>query len=100
MPTGFGGLAPVRRRVVVHGRVQGVWFRGSTEAEARTAGVCGWVRNRADGSVEAVFEGPAEAVDALIAFCRRGPRHARVKGVEIYEEAVEGLRGFRVLRGG
>lgn len=86
----------VRRRVIVSGRVQGVWFRGSTEAEARAAGVCGWVRNLADGRVEAVFEGPAPAVDALVAFCRRGPRHARVEGVEVFEEAPEGLAGFRV----
>jgi len=86
--------------VVVHGRVQGVWFRGSTETEARAAGVCGWVRNRADGSVEAVFEGPVAAVERLVAFCRRGPRHARVEGVEVHEEAAEGLRGFRVLPGG
>lgn len=89
----------VRRRVIVHGRVQGVWFRGSTEDEARAAGVCGWVRNLSDGRVEAVFEGPAEAVDALVAFCRRGPRHARVERVELFEEAPEGLRGFRAQRG-
>jgi len=82
--------------VIVSGRVQGVWFRGSTEAEARVAGVCGWVRNLADGRVEAVFEGPAPAVDALVAFCRRGPRHARVEGIEVFEEAPEGLAGFRV----
>ena len=86
----------VRRRVIVSGRVQGVWFRGSTEAEARAAGVCGWVRNLADGRVEAVFEGPAAAVDALVAFCRRGPRHARVEGIELFEEAPEGLAGFQV----
>ena len=86
----------VRRRVIVRGRVQGVWFRGSTEAAANAAGVCGWVRNRPDGSVEAAFEGPAAAVDALVAFCRRGPRHARVEGVEVFEEEPEGLRGFRV----
>jgi len=88
----------VRRRVIVEGRVQGVWFRGATEAEARTAGVCGWVRNCPDGSVEAAFEGCAAAVEALVAFCRRGPRHARVDRVEVFDEAPEGLRGFRVLR--
>jgi acylphosphatase len=86
----------VRRRVVVRGRVQGVWFRGSTEAEARAAGVAGWVRNRPDGSVEAVFEGPPEAVARLVAFCRRGPRAARVDAVEELEEAPEGLPDFRV----
>jgi acylphosphatase len=91
--------APVRRRVIVRGRVQGVWFRGSTEAQAQAAGVCGWVRNRPDGSVEAAFEGAADCVEALVAFCRRGPRHARVVSVELFDEAPEGLRGFRVLPG-
>jgi acylphosphatase len=86
----------VRRRVVVHGRVQGVWFRGSTEAEARAAGLAGWVRNRPDGTVEAVFEGTPEAVAALLAFCRRGPRSARVDRVDEFEEPPEGLAGFRV----
>jgi acylphosphatase len=88
----------IRRRVVVHGRVQGVWFRGSTEAEARAAGVAGWVRNRPDGTVEAVFEGPSEAVARLLAFCRHGPRGARVDRVEELEEAPEGLAGFSVRR--
>jgi acylphosphatase len=86
----------VRRRVIVHGRVQGVWFRGATEAEARAAGVAGWVRNRADGSVEAVFEGPAERVARLVDFCGRGPRAARVDRVETFEEAPEGLVAFEV----
>ncbi|HVH04718.1 MAG TPA: acylphosphatase [Myxococcota bacterium] len=89
----------IRRRVVVHGRVQGVWFRGSTEAEARAAGVGGWVRNRADGTVEAVFEGAPEAVERLLAFCRRGPRGARVDRLDVAEEAPEGLVGFAVRRG-
>ena len=88
----------VRQRVIVHGRVQGVFFRGATEAEALAAGLAGFVRNRADGSVEAVFEGAPEAVAALVEFCRRGPRHARVSRIETYEEAPEGLQGFRVLR--
>jgi acylphosphatase len=88
---------PLRRRVIVHGRVQGVCFRGATEAEAAALGVAGWVRNRGDGSVEAVFEGDPEAVAGLVAFCRRGPRHARVARIEVLEEEPEGLRGFRVL---
>jgi acylphosphatase len=88
---------PVRRRVIVHGRVQGVYFRGTTEAEAAARGVAGWVRNRADGSVEAVFEGDPESVEALVAFCGRGPRHARVARIEVLEEAPEGLRAFRTL---
>jgi acylphosphatase len=87
-----------RRRVIVHGRVQGVCFRAATEAEARAAGVAGFVRNRADGSVEAVFEGDPEAVAALVEFCRRGPRHAHVSQIEALEEPPEGLQGFRVLR--
>jgi acylphosphatase len=93
-------MAPecVRRRVIVQGRVQGVFFRGETQDRAAAAGVAGWVRNRADGSVEAVFEGRPEAVAALVEFCRGGPRHARVTGLETFEEAPEGLRGFRVLR--
>ncbi len=90
----------VRRRVIVHGRVQGVCFRGATEAEARAAGVAGFVRNRADGSVEAVFEGDPGAVAALVEFCRRGPRHARVVQIETFDEPPEDLRGFRVLRSG
>lgn len=85
-----------RRRVVVHGRVQGVFFRGSTQERAREVGVAGWVRNRPDGTVEAVFEGTPKAVDALVAFCREGPRWAKVDTVDISEEPPEGLRGFRV----
>jgi acylphosphatase len=88
----------VRRRVIVHGRVQGVWFRGATQAEARAAGVAGWVRNRPDGSVEAVFEGPAERVALLVGFCGRGPRTARVDRIETFEEAPEGLEAFEVVR--
>jgi acylphosphatase len=85
-----------RRRVVVHGRVQGVFFRGSTQDEARRAGADGWVRNRSDGSVEAVFEGKTDAVEGLVRFCRVGPRWADVERIEVFEEAPEGLRGFHV----
>lgn len=88
----------VRRRVVVHGRVQGVYFRGATQAEARAAGLAGFVRNRPDGTVEAVFEGPAERVAELVAFCERGPPAARVERTEVFEEAPERLAGFEVLR--
>ncbi len=73
----------MRRRVVVRGRVQGVGFRASCAARAREAGVAGWAANRSDGSVEAVLVGPAAAVDAVIAWCRQGPRFARVTGVEV-----------------
>jgi acylphosphatase len=84
----------VRRRVVVTGRVQGVAFRAATRAKAEACGVAGWVRNRADGSVEAAFEGDAEAVSLLVAFCRTGPRLARVERIELFEETPEGLVGF------
>jgi acylphosphatase len=90
------GSDSIRRRVVVHGRVQGVTFRGATRQRARALGLAGWVRNRADGTVEAVFEGPPEAVEAALDFCREGPRWARVEGVDVLEEAPEGLADFDV----
>lgn len=86
----------VRRRAVVRGRVQGVFFRDTTRREALSAGVSGWVSNRADGTVEAVLEGPPDAVEGIIAFLHRGPRRAAVEGVEISEEEPEGLAGFEV----
>jgi acylphosphatase len=86
----------IRRRVVVHGLVQGVFFRDTTRREAEARGVSGWVRNLPDGTVEAVFEGEPEAVEALVEFCRHGPRGARVDRLEEYEESPEGLRGFEV----
>jgi acylphosphatase len=86
----------IRRRVWVSGRVQGVAFRAYTRREACAAGVDGWVRNLADGRVEAVFEGAPGAVAALVAWCRAGPSHARVEGVEVREEAPEGAAGFEV----
>jgi acylphosphatase len=76
------GTAPQRLRVVISGRVQGVWYRGWTVDEARARGLDGWVRNRRDGSVEAVFQGPAEAVAEMVAACRQGPPMARVEAVE------------------
>jgi acylphosphatase len=82
--------------VVVKGRVQGVFFRDSTRREALRHGVVGWVCNRADGAVEAVFEGAPEAVEALVEFCKRGPRGAEVDSVETTEEPAEGLSGFEV----
>jgi acylphosphatase len=86
----------VRRRVTVHGRVQGVGFRVSIARRAEQRRVAGWVRNRAEGSVEAVFEGEPEAVEALVAFCREGPRGAAVDRIEVREEGPEGLRRFDV----
>jgi acylphosphatase len=86
----------VRRRASVAGRVQGVWFRESCRDQAQAAGVAGWVRNLADGRVEVVLEGPPAAVDEVLAWCRRGPRRARVDGVEVVDEAPVGEQGFRV----
>lgn len=86
----------VRRRVVVVGRVQGVFFRDSIRRRAESGSVSGWALNRENGSVEAVFEGPAGAVAALVEFCRRGPDRAEVEGIEITEEEPEGVAGFRV----
>ena len=87
----------VARRVVVHGRVQGVFFRDSCKREAHRAGVAGWVRNEPDGSVGAVFEGPAHAVEALVAWCHEGPPLARVERVEVMETSPDGSTTFDVL---
>jgi acylphosphatase len=86
----------IRRRVVIHGWVQGVFFRDSTRQRARQHGVAGWVRNNWDGTVEAVFEGDADAVERLVSFCRQGPRGARVERVDVSDEEPEGLAGFGV----
>jgi acylphosphatase len=85
-----------RRHVIVHGFVQGVGFRFAVERAARTRRVSGWVRNRADGTVEAVFEGDPADVDALVEFCRRGPRGAGVDRIDVAEESAAGLAGFHV----
>jgi acylphosphatase len=85
---------PVRRRVVAHGRVQGVFFRDSVRREAERRGVAGWAANRPDGTVEAVFEGALRDVDALVEFCRAGPGHASVSSVDVADEGPEGLAGF------
>ena len=83
-----------RRRVVVRGKVQGVFFRDSAQQEAEREGVGGWVRNRDDGAVEAVFEGDPGAVERLVEWCRSGPSSADVEDVEASEEEPEGLSGF------
>ncbi len=87
-----------RAHVLVSGRVQGVYFRATTQETAREAGVEGWVRNRDDGRVEAVFEGPEPAVEDLIAFCHKGSPAAAVEDVEVTYESPEGLEGFRIRR--
>ena len=86
-----------RRRVIVRGEVQGVFFRDSTRTEAESHGVAGWVRNRDDGSVEAVFEGSVDAVEAMIDWCRSGPSRADVEDMDVSLEGdPDGLEGFEV----
>ena len=90
--------ARVRLRLVVRGRVQGVWFRGWTREQARALGVEGFARNLHDGSVEVVVQGPREAAEALVEACRKGPASARVDAVNSVEAAPgDDLAGFRVL---
>jgi acylphosphatase len=85
-----------RRHVLIYGVVQGVGFRFSVERAARSRAVSGWVRNRPDGAVEAVFEGEREDVEALVEFCRHGPRGAEVERIDVETESAEGLTDFRV----
>ena len=80
----------------MHGRVQGVFFRDTTRRRADASGVAGWVSNRPDGAVAAVFEGDSAAVDQLVDFCRSGPSRAEVESVDVVEEEPEGLSGFEV----
>lgn len=89
-------MRPIRRRVVVDGRVQGVFFRDSCRREAVAAGVGGWVRNLPDGRVEAAFEGPSEAVERLVEWCRVGPPRATVTAVETSTEEPTGEEAFRI----
>jgi acylphosphatase len=89
-------LLVVRYRVLVSGRVQGVFFRDTCRRLAQEHGVAGWVRNLPDGQVEAVFEGPAEDVDRLVAWAHHGPRHAVVDQVAVQAEPPEGLDTFRI----
>jgi acylphosphatase len=84
----------VRRRVVAHGRVQGVFFRDTLRRAAQAEGVAGFARNRDDGAVEAVFEGAPAAVGRLVDVARGGPERADVEDVEVFEEEPEGLEGF------
>jgi acylphosphatase len=89
-------MATIRRRVTAHGRVQGVFFRDSTREEAERRGVTGTVRNTDEGTVEAVFEGDEEAVEALVEFCRSGPGSADVERVDVEDEEPQGEEGFEV----
>jgi acylphosphatase len=86
----------VRKRVKVNGQVQGVFFRDSTQQEAHSHGVAGWVTNEPDGSVVAVFEGEPEAVERMVEFCRSGPRSADVESVDVEDQDPEGLESFEV----
>lgn len=87
----------IARQVVVHGRVQGVFFRDSCRRRAERSRVTGWVRNEPDGSVGALFEGPREAVEAMVAWCHEGPPRAGVVRVEVSEAGPSGSRAFDVL---
>lgn len=81
----------LRARVLIAGRVQGVFFRHEAARRARGSGVGGWIRNRPDGRVEALFEGPDQEVESLIDWCRTGPPHARVDDVEVSREPIEAV---------
>ena len=89
------GMSATRRRVVAHGRVQGVFFRDSTRREAERRGVAGWARNTPEGTVEAVFEGDAGRGRGDGGFVRAGPGHATCR-VEVHDEEPEGLSRFDV----
>ncbi len=87
----------IRRRVVVRGQVQGVFFRNACRQEARRHQVAGWVTNRPDGTVEAAFEGAPDAVEAMVAWAHRGPSQAQVGGVEVSDEEPYGISDFRIV---
>jgi acylphosphatase len=86
----------IRRHVVVRGVVQGVGFRYSASRAAHAHGVAGWIRNLPDGTVEAVFEGDARAVEAVLGWCEHGPRGARVEALEVSVEEPDGREGFEI----
>ena len=86
----------IRRRVIVHGLVQGVFFRDTLRRRAGQIGVSGWARNNPDGTVEAVFEGEPAAVERMVELSRQGPRGARVERVEVADETPEGYRRFEI----
>ena len=84
----------IARHLVIHGRVQGVWYRGWAVDTARSLGLAGWVRNRRDGTVEAVVQGGREAVERFIALARDGPPSAGVERIEVSDEETAVLSGF------
>jgi len=85
-----------RKRVVIHGKVQGVFFRDTMRRRAEARGVAGWVSNRGDGTVEAALEGRRADIEALLGFCRQGPAKAEVERVDVRDEEPEGLTGFKI----
>jgi acylphosphatase len=87
-------------RVVIHGKVQGVWYRAWTVEQATRRGLAGWVRNRQDGTVEALFAGDPAAVEAMIEACRTGPKHARVSEITRFPAPAPSGAGFRQLPDG
>lgn len=87
-----------RVRARVSGRVQGVFFRTSCADRAEALGLSGWVRNASDGGVEAMFEGEDAGVEAMLAWCRKGPPYAQVDGMQVVEETPTGAEGFRITR--
>jgi acylphosphatase len=86
----------IARRVVVHGSVQGVFFRDTIRRRAESRGVAGWVRNCSDGTVEALFEGDPDAVESMVAFAGEGPRAAQVERVDVQDAPADGLGGFEI----
>lgn len=88
-------VGQVAKRCVISGKVQNVWYRAWTVSEAEKLGLQGWVRNRADGSVEALFSGAADKVAAMIDLCHTGPRAARVSGVAVEEFTGDVPQGFQ-----
>ena len=97
MTAAAGKASPLRRkRVRVHGRVQGVFFRDTLRRRAESRSVAGWVANRGDGTVEAVLEGREADIEALMGFVRQGPARAEVERVDVRDEPPEGLSGFKI----
>jgi acylphosphatase len=90
-------MTEIRCRVIVSGRVQGVFYRDSCRTQAERLGVRGWVRNRPDRTVEIVAEGPRDVVDQFLDWCREGPPRARVTGMVVTDEALAAERGFRIV---
>ena len=92
-------MKKVRAHIYVSGRVQGVFFRSSTQRKALRLGIAGWVRNLKDGRVEALFEGDSNKVDEIIKFCQKGPPSANVKRVEVFwEDYISNIDDFRIIR--